>query len=82
MGDVVITKLFKTGGSVAVRIPAGWLDPARDVALSRNPYTGCITISQDDAVLDDDFFEFLRGKEHLGDAGLEALAQRSDLPRA
>ena len=81
MGDVVISKLFKTGGSVAVRIPAGWLDPAQEVALSRNPHTGRITISQGGAGPDDDFFEFLRGKDYLGDIGLEELAQRDDLPR-
>ena len=81
MGDVVINKLFKTGGSVAVRIPAGWLDPAQEVALSRNPHTGRITISQTGARADEDFFEFLRGKDYLSDAGLEELAQRDDLPR-
>jgi virulence-associated protein VagC len=81
MGDVVTNKLFKTGGSVAVRIPAGWLDPAQEVALSRNPHTGRITISQAGAGQGEDFFEFLRGKQYLKDVGLEALVQRDDAPR-
>lgn len=82
MRDVVFNKPFKTGGSVAVRIPAGWLDPALEVALSRNPHTGRISISQTGARRDEDFFEFLRGQDYLGDAGLEELAQRDDPPRA
>ena len=81
MADMVTNKPFKTGGSLAVRIPAGWLDISRDVALTRNPHTGRITISQDSAGEDADFFEFLRGKEYLRDPGLDEISQRDDPPR-
>jgi antitoxin component of MazEF toxin-antitoxin module len=43
--DVVRTKTFRNGGSLAVRIPAGWVDDG-ELTLSRNPVSGEIVISQ------------------------------------
>ena len=45
MADVVTTKLFRNGGSLAVRIPAGWVAEG-EITLSRNPVSGDIVISQ------------------------------------
>ena len=45
MTDVVRTKTFRNGGSLAVRIPAGWVDDG-ELTLSRNPVSGEIVISQ------------------------------------
>ncbi len=81
MPDMVHTKLFRTGGSVALRIPAGWLDPERPVTLSRDPHTGRVYASQGDPVDAQDFFDFLRGKEFLPDPGFDSLSHRSDPPR-
>lgn len=39
------TKLFRNGGSLAVRIPAGWVAEG-EITLSRNPVSGDIVISQ------------------------------------
>lgn len=45
MTDVVTTKTFRNGGSLAIRIPAGWVSDG-EVTLSRNPKTGEISVSQ------------------------------------
>lgn len=45
MKDVVETKTFRNGGSIAIRIPAGWVHDG-EVTLSRNPNTGEISVSQ------------------------------------
>ena len=81
MADVVHTKLFRTGGSVALRIPAGWLDPNRPVDLFRDPHTGRIYATQGNDLDTNDFFDFLRGQDFLPDQELESLSQRKDPPR-
>lgn len=45
MADVVTTKLFRNGGSLAVRIPAGWMVEG-EITLSRNPISGDILVTQ------------------------------------
>jgi virulence-associated protein VagC len=81
MADMIQTKLFRTGGSVALRIPAGWLDPGRPVELFRDPHTGRVYATQDTPVDTQDFFDFLRGKGFEPDPELESLPQRDDAPR-
>lgn len=81
MTDMVRSKMFKTGGSVAVRIPAGWLDPALEVTLHRNPHTRRVTISQDPSHESEPFFDFLRDAEHLPDPALGELSRRDERPR-
>lgn len=81
MAHVVTSKLFKTGGSVALRIPAGWLDPLVEVTLERNPHTGRITLSQRRHSSGEDFFSFLEGQPHLPDPGLLDISPRSEPPR-
>jgi len=46
MADMISSKLFRTGGSVAVRIPAGWMDPALEVTLIRDSRSGRIYLTQ------------------------------------
>jgi len=48
--DVVETKTFRNGGSLAVRIPAGWVSDG-ELTLSRDSKTGDIRISQRTAKL-------------------------------
>lgn len=81
MADMIQTKLFRTGGSVALRIPAGWLDPARPVELFRDPHTGRVYATQNNDVDTQDFFDFLRGKGFEPDPEFESLAQREEAPR-
>lgn len=45
MADVITTKPFRNGGSLAVRIPAGWVLDG-ELTLTRNPVSGEIVISQ------------------------------------
>ncbi|MEY5146264.1 MAG: hypothetical protein RL224_578 [Actinomycetota bacterium] len=45
MTDVVTTKTFRNGGSLAIRIPSGWVSDG-EVTLTRDPKTGEIAISQ------------------------------------
>ena len=73
--------VVKIGESVAVRIPAGWLDPSREVTLHRDPHTQHITISQGPSSGSESFFDFLRGEEHLVDPSLAELTLRHDGPR-
>ena len=79
--DVVRTKLFRNGGSVAVRIPAGWLDPSKEVALTRDVRTGRIYLGQEGTIDPQSFFEFLRGGEFLPDSELGDVLRQSDSPR-
>lgn len=81
MHNMVSTKLFRNGGSVAVRIPAGWLDPDKGVHLVRDDNTGRIYISQTPLDIDG-FFDFLRDKEYLPDPAFDELSLRDELPRA
>lgn len=50
MTDVIETKTFRNGGSLAVRIPAGWVSDG-ELTLHRDPKTGDIRISQRTAKL-------------------------------
>lgn len=81
MPDMIHTKLFRTGGSVALRIPAGWLDPDQPVTLHRDPHTGRIYANQGEPFDSQDFFDFMRGNECVEDPGLAGLSQRTDPPR-
>ena len=45
MTDVVTTKTFKNGGSLAIRIPAGWIQDG-ELTLTRDPLSGEIVVSQ------------------------------------
>lgn len=82
MTDVIHTKLFRTGGSVAVRIPAGWLNPDQPVSLHRDPRTGRLYLNQGEPFETEDFFDFLRGEPFLDDTGLNAISLRREPPRA
>lgn len=45
MTDVVTAKTFRNGGSLAIRIPSGWVSDG-EVTLTRDPKTGEIAVSQ------------------------------------
>jgi len=79
--DMTTTRLFRTGGSVALRIPAGWLDPNAPVTLVRDERTGRVYLNQSDPLDTQDFFEFMQGQDYLQDAGFDELTLRSDPPR-
>ena len=79
--DMTTSKLFRTGGSVALRIPAGWLDPNTPVTLVRDERTGRVYLNQSDPLDTQDFFDFMQGQEYRPDAGFYELAVRSDPPR-
>jgi len=44
--NMITTKLFRNGGSMAVRIPAGWLLPEAEVTLERDAQSGEIRLTQ------------------------------------
>lgn len=77
MTDVVKTKTFKNGGSIAVRIPAGWITEG-DVLLSRDVRTGRILISQASGFDPNGFFDYVQARGFVFDAALLELGQRSD----
>jgi virulence-associated protein VagC len=79
--DMTTSKLFRTGGSVALRIPAGWLDPNAPVTLVRDERTGRVYLNQSDPLDTQDFFDFMQGQEHRPDAGFDELAVRADPAR-
>lgn len=79
--DMTTSKLFRTGGSVALRIPAGWLDPEAPVTLVRDERTGRVYLNQSDPLDTQDFFDFMQGQEYRPDSGFDELAVRSDPPR-
>lgn len=81
MTDVIHTKLFRTGGSVALRIPAGWLDPNQPVTLHRDVRTGRIYATQGEGFDPQDFFDFLRGEPFLDDPAIADLSLRTEPPR-
>ncbi len=81
MTDMLTAKLFRTGGSVAVRIPAGWMDPDADVTLVRDSRSGRIYLSQNNEANPEGFFELLRGQPFERDAGFDALSVRDEPPR-
>jgi virulence-associated protein VagC len=45
VADVIKTKTFRNGGSLAVRIPAGWVTEG-EITLSRDEATGQISLQQ------------------------------------
>ena len=81
MSDVVRTRFFRNGGSVALRIPAGWFDAEQDVTLVRDQRTGRVYVTQGDAFDPEDFFDFMRDAPHVRDPALEELSRRHDPPR-
>jgi hypothetical protein len=81
MADMISSKLFRTGGSVAVRIPAGWMDPALEVTLIRDSRSGRIYLTQNADTHPEGFFEFLRGKPYEPDSGFDSLSVRDEPPR-
>lgn len=46
MKNMVTTKLFRNGGSMAVRIPSGWLLPGAEITLERDAQSGEIRLTQ------------------------------------
>ena len=81
MKTVVTAKLFRNGGSYAVRIPTGWVDPGRDVHMSFDQKTSRIYISQDGLGDAASFFEFVKERGHEPDEGFQELENRSDPAR-
>jgi hypothetical protein len=79
--DVVTTKLFRNGGSFAVRIPAGWVDPEAEVNLVRDRVTGRIYLNQQSEFNPNEFFDFVAGRGYQPDDELLTLADRSDAAR-
>lgn len=60
--DMISSKLFHTGGSVAARIPTGWMDPTLEVTPIRDSRSGRIHLRQNADAHPERFFEFLREK--------------------
>lgn len=81
MADVITTKLFRNGGSLAVRIPAGWVSEG-EITLSRDVNTGRIVLSQDQDFDPNSFFDFVRSRGYLRDEELLQLAKRDESPRS
>lgn len=81
MKNMVTTKLFRNGGSNAVRIPSGWLDPKLEVHMTFNQKTGRISISQDTAGDANSFFSYVRQHGNQPDPGFADLEQRTDPAR-
>lgn len=74
MADVITTKLFRNGGSLAVRIPAGWVSEG-EITLSRNPISGDIVITQKAGRMKT-LLEKLASEEAVDDAVFEAAITR------
>ena len=77
VADVVTTKLFRNGGSLAVRIPAGWVSEG-EITLSRNPISGDIVITQRAGRMKT-LLEKLASEEPVNDAVFEAAITRDQL---
>ena len=58
---------------MAIRIPAGWLDPALEVTLERDPSSGSITVSQRGQQLKALFARWATEPEIVDDSFTEAL---------
>lgn len=80
--DMVTTKLFRNGGSIAVRIPARWLEPTLEVRLIREPSTGRVYLTQDLEHDPEAFFRFMEKRNYAPDSAFGELMTRSDPPRA
>jgi virulence-associated protein VagC len=59
---VITTKTFRNGGSVAVRIPAGWIEEG-ELTLTHDELSGEIRISRPRAVLTNLLKEFASSPE-------------------
>lgn len=81
MADVITTKLFRNGGSLAVRIPAGWVSEG-EITLSRDVNTGRIVLSQDQDFDPNSFFDFVRSRGYVKDEELLELSKRDESPRS
>jgi hypothetical protein len=81
VADVITTKLFRNGGSLAVRIPAGWVSEG-EITLSRDVNTGRIFLSQDQAFDPNSFFDFVASRGFVRDEELLQLAKRDESPRS
>lgn len=73
MAESVNVKPFKNGGSMAIRIPAGWLDPNQEVTLTRDPDTKRITLNQRGAEMSALLLSWLALPEIEDDGFTEAL---------
>ncbi len=76
MTDVVTTKTFRNGGSLAIRIPAGWVSDG-EVTLSRDPKTGEISVSQRTARLKQLLEEFVAAEPYEDDVFGSALIREA-----
>jgi hypothetical protein len=81
MADMVRTKPFRTGGSIAIRIPAGWIEAQEQVTLVRDPTTGRVYLTQTGDIDPQAFFDFLRGQPWEPDSGFADLRHRDQAPR-
>lgn len=77
VANVITTKLFRNGGSLAVRIPAGWVSEG-EITLSRNPISGDIVITQKAGKMKL-LLEKLASEEPVDDAVFEAAIRRDTL---
>lgn len=81
MSDVVTTKFFRNGGSFAVRIPSGWLNPDIEVQLVRDPKTGRVYLNQGGPLDPSGFLDFMDGQAYLPDPAFAQVALRDEQPR-
>lgn len=75
MTDVVTAKTFRNGGSLAIRIPAGWVSDG-EVTLTRDPKTGEISVSQRAAKMAALLAEFIE-RGPIDDPVFEAALRRN-----
>lgn len=74
MADVVKTKTFKNGGSLAIRIPAGWIEEG-EITLRRDSVSGEVIMSQRAANLRALLTELAAG-EPIADSVFEEALKR------
>ena len=79
--DVITTKLFRNGGSLAVRIPAGWVSDG-EITLSRDVNTGRIILTQEQDFDPNSFFDFVASRGYVRDEEFLQLAKRDESPRS
>jgi hypothetical protein len=70
--DVVTTKTFRNGGSLAIRIPSGWVSDG-EVTLTRDPKTGEIAVSQQAAKMAKLLAEFAAAAPYVDEVFESAL---------
>lgn len=76
MKNVVTAKTFKNGGSLAIRIPAGWIEDG-ELTLTRDPASGEIVVSQRSKKLRELLTE-LANSEPIEDPVFEEALLRED----